>query len=152
MSQGSGAVADTVSEISVLEVREPEVPVMVTVEAPRAAVALALRVTTVAGLALKDAVTPAGNPEAWRVTEPSNGLASVTVIVSVPLAPRTTFKEEAEGDKEKLPVAGALLDPQPDRSARAMLRAETWRRRVFGRMMTIGPISLVNDYFTAIER
>ena len=68
----------------------PEVPVMVIVEVPAAAVAATVNVTTlveVAGLVPKAAVTPVGNPVAARVTLPANGLTSVTVIVSVPVAP-----------------------------------------------------------------
>jgi len=74
----------------VVAFRLPEVPVIVTVDAPTVAVAPAVRVNTlleVVGLVAKEAVTPAGNPEAAKVTLPANGLTSVTVIVSVPLAP-----------------------------------------------------------------
>jgi len=80
----------TVSAIVVVAVRVPEVPVMVTVVAPVVAEPLAVRVSTlveVVGLVANAAVTPLGRPEAARVTEPVNGLTSVTVIVSVPLAP-----------------------------------------------------------------
>lgn len=68
----------------------PEVPVMVIVEVPAAAVAATVNVTTlveVAGLVAKAAVTPVGSPVAARVTLPVNGLTSLTVIVSVPVAP-----------------------------------------------------------------
>jgi hypothetical protein len=68
----------------------PEVPVMVTVEFPAGAVALAVRVSTldpVAGLVLKEAVTPLGRPDAARVTLPVNPPASVTEMVSAPLLP-----------------------------------------------------------------
>jgi hypothetical protein len=74
----------------VVAVSVPEVPVMVTVAAPVVAELLAVRVSTlvlVVGLVANAAVTPLGRPEAARVTEPVNGLTSVTVIVSVPLAP-----------------------------------------------------------------
>jgi hypothetical protein len=53
-------------------------------------VLLALSVSTlveVVGLVANVAVTPAGNPDAARVTDPVNPFTSVTVIVSVPLAP-----------------------------------------------------------------
>ena len=69
---------------------EPEVPVMVTVLVPAAAVLLAASVNAllpVAGLVPKEAVTPLGRPDAARVTEPLNGLTSDTVTVSVPEAP-----------------------------------------------------------------
>jgi hypothetical protein len=53
-------------------------------------VLLAVKVTMlldVAGLVPKTAVTPVGRPEAARVTLPVNGLTSVIVMLSVPLAP-----------------------------------------------------------------
>ena len=78
-----------VSAMVVVAVSEPEVPVIVTVAAPTVAVLLAVNVSTlvdVVGFVANDAVTPVGNPEAARVTLPVNGLTSVTVIVSVPLA------------------------------------------------------------------
>jgi hypothetical protein len=78
-----------VSAMVVVAVRLPEVPVIVTVDAPVVAVALAVRVSTlvdVVGLVANAAVTPVGRPDAARVTEPVNGLTSVTVMVSVPLA------------------------------------------------------------------
>ena len=90
-----------------LALSEPEVPVIVTVAAPTVAVELAVRVSTlveVAGLVPKAAVTPVGNPDATRVTLPANGLTSVTVIVSVPLAPCAIDKVAADGASVKLPV------------------------------------------------
>jgi hypothetical protein len=83
-------LAVTVSAIVVVEVSEPEVPVMVTVPVPIVPVALAFSVSTlvlVVGLVAKVAVTPVGRPEAVRVTEPVNGLMSVTVMVTVQLVP-----------------------------------------------------------------
>jgi hypothetical protein len=80
----------TVSAMVVVSVSEPEVPVMVTVAAPAVALLLAVRVRTlvlVVGLVANVAVTPVGRPDAARVTLPLNGLTSVTVMVSVPLAP-----------------------------------------------------------------
>lgn len=76
--------------IAVLAFKVPELPEIVTVEVPVVAVPLAVRVSRLVaavGLAPKDAVTPLGNPEAARVTLPANGLTSITVMVSVPLAP-----------------------------------------------------------------
>jgi hypothetical protein len=98
----------TVRAIVVLAVRLPEVPVMVTVEVPTVAVALAAKVTTllpVVGLVPNVAVTPLGNPDAARLTLPVNGLTSVTVIVSVALAPWVTASVAAEGLSVKPPVA-----------------------------------------------
>ena len=82
--------AVSVSAMVVVEVSEPEVPVIVTVELPIVAVELAVNVSTlvlVAGLVAKVAVMPVGRPEAVRVTEPVNGLMSVTVMVIVQLVP-----------------------------------------------------------------
>lgn len=81
--------AVTVRAMVVLAVNVPEVPVIVTVAAPAVAVAPAVRVSTlvdVVGFVANAAVTPVGRPDAARVTEPVNGLTSVTVMVSVPLA------------------------------------------------------------------
>ena len=95
----------------VVALSEPEVPVMVTVDEPVAAELLAVSVSTlveVAGLVANAAVTPLGKPDAARVTDPENGLTSVTVMVSVPLAPCLTVRVEAEGFREKLPADAAL--------------------------------------------
>ena len=80
----------TVKEIVVVWVSEPDVPVMVTGKVPVVAVALAVKVTTlveVVGFVPKVAVTPAGKPEAERVTLPVNPPEGVTVTVLLPLAP-----------------------------------------------------------------
>lgn len=83
-------VAFTVKAIVVVAVVDPEVPVIVTVDAPAVAVLLAVSVNTlepVVGLVPNAAVTPLGRPEAARVTLPVNPPTSVTAIVSVALAP-----------------------------------------------------------------
>ena len=80
----------TVSEMVVVAVRLPEVPVIVTVDVPVVAVLLAVNVTTldpVVGLVPNAAVTPLGRLEAARVTLPVNPPTSVTVMVSVALLP-----------------------------------------------------------------
>ena len=80
----------TVRAMVVVAVRVPEVPVMVTVAAPAVAVLLAVSVSTlelVDEAGLNEAVTPLGSPVAVNDTLPVNGLTSVTVMVSVPLAP-----------------------------------------------------------------
>lgn len=105
-------MAVTVRAIAVVAVREPEVPVMVTVAGPTVAVLLAVSVTTlelVDEAGLKLAVTPVGNPEAVNDTLPANELTSVTEIVSVPLAPWATESVAAEGLSEKLPVAPQVV-------------------------------------------
>jgi len=76
--------------VVVAGVNAPEVPVMVIVEFPRVAEALAAKVSTldpVVGFVANVAVTPLGNPDAARVTLPVNPPASTTLIVSVPLLP-----------------------------------------------------------------
>jgi len=98
----------TVSEILVVAVRLPEVPVMVTVEVPVVAVALAVRVSTlvpVVGLVPKVAVTPLGKPDAARVTLLENPPTSVTEIVLVPLLPWVTVRLLGEAESVKLGVA-----------------------------------------------
>jgi len=83
-------LAFTVSAIVVLAVSEPEVPVIVTVDEPVVAVALAVsvsRLVPVVGLVPKEAVTPLGKPDAARVTLPVKPPTSVTVMVLVPLLP-----------------------------------------------------------------
>jgi hypothetical protein len=85
-----GVLATTLRDTVVVPVREPEVPVMVTVDVPTAAVLLAVSVSTllpVAGLVPNPAVTPLGNPDAARATLPENGLTSVTEMASVALLP-----------------------------------------------------------------
>jgi len=93
-------VEPMVSVIVVLAESVPDVPVIVTVDDPTAAVLLAFRVRTLAavtGFVPKAAVTPAGNPEAARVTPPVNEPTSDTEMVSVPLLPRATDNELEAG-------------------------------------------------------
>lgn len=75
---------------------EPEVPVIVTVAVPTAAVEDAVSVSTdvalpfaggVTGLVENEAVTPLGNPLALSVAAELNPPVLVTVIVLVPLLP-----------------------------------------------------------------
>jgi hypothetical protein len=68
----------------------PDVPVMVTVEVPAAAVLLAVRVSALVVVALaglKAAVTPLGRPDAVRATLPVKPFFGVIVSVLEPLAP-----------------------------------------------------------------
>jgi len=67
----------TVSEIVVPLDKFPDVPVIVTVAVPVAAVLLAVSVNVLALVVLaglKDAVTPVGKPDADRLTLPLNPL------------------------------------------------------------------------------
>jgi hypothetical protein len=80
----------TVREIDVVALRLLEVPVMVIGYVPATVVEATAKVTTlevVDEAGLNAAVTPVGMPEAANDTLPANGLTSVTVMVSVPLAP-----------------------------------------------------------------
>jgi hypothetical protein len=84
------AGALTVSVTEVVWVSDPDVPVMVMVEVPVAAVELAVSVSTlleVAGFVPNPAVTPAGRPEADKVTLPVNPPEGVIVMVLLPLLP-----------------------------------------------------------------
>lgn len=91
----------------------PEVPVMVTVEEPVAAVLLAVSVSVlelVDDVGLNDAVTPLGRPVAVNDTLPVNPFTSVTEMVSVALLPCVTESEDAERDSVKL---GVPVEPDP---------------------------------------
>lgn len=86
------AVADaaTVTVTVVLAVKLPDVPLIVTVEAPGEAVEPAVSVSVpvlVVGFGEKVAVTPVGRPVAEKVTEPVKPFSGVTAIVVVPLPP-----------------------------------------------------------------
>jgi hypothetical protein len=89
----------------------PEVPVMVAVSGPAVAVLLAVRVITllpVVGLGANAAVTPAGKLVAARVTALLKPSMSVTVMVSVVLAPCKNESVEAEAAIVKLGVNATL--------------------------------------------
>lgn len=104
----------TVSAIVVEAVSVPEVPVMVTVDVPVAAVLLAVSVSTlepVVGLVPNAAVTPLGNPDAARVILPVNPHMSVTVIVSVALLPWDNDSVAPDGESEKLDID--VVPPPP---------------------------------------
>lgn len=94
----------TVRAIVVVAVTVPEVPVMVTVAPPVAAVLLAVSVSTlvlVVGFVANAAVTPLGNPDAASVTLPVKVPVSVTVIVSVAVLPCVIARGDAEGASVK---------------------------------------------------
>jgi hypothetical protein len=68
------------------------------------AVELAVRVRTlveVVGLVPKLAVTPAGRPEAERLTDPVNPFSGLTVIVLLPLLPCVMLRDVGEAESEK---------------------------------------------------
>jgi hypothetical protein len=100
-----GGVDVTVRLSVVLFVKVPELPLIVTVTVPAAAVALAFRVNVlveVVGFALKDAVTPLGKPAAESVTLALKPFCGVTVIVLVPLPPCAMFMLAGEEARVKL--------------------------------------------------
>src|ERR1051326_4514230 len=96
-----------VSEIVVVWVSEPDVPVIVIVLVPVVAVLLAVKVIVlleVAGFGLMLAVTPLGRAEFESVTDPVNPPDGVIVIVLWPLVPCCTVKLEGEADNVKFGV------------------------------------------------
>ena len=106
-----------VSAMVVDAVSVPEVPVMVTLEVPAAAVLLAANVTmlvAVAGFVPNVAVTPVGKPDAARVTAPVNPPTSVTIMVSVALLPAVTDSAAAEteslGPPSAVTVSAIVVD------------------------------------------
>lgn len=103
MAKSCGAV--TVAVKVAVEVRLPEAPVTVKLEALTAAepVAVSVRVLLTAAVpvaetlaGLNDAVTPAGKPVAVRATVPLKPDCGVTVMVATPVPPSATFTLEAE--------------------------------------------------------
>jgi hypothetical protein len=98
----------TLIVICAVALRLPDVPSIVTVTDPVAAVALAVKVSVlllVAGLGLNAAVTPLGQPAAERVTLPLKPFAGVMLIVLVPWLPSTmlTLAGDAESVKFGVP-------------------------------------------------
>ena len=83
-----------------------DAPVMVTVAGPIVAVLLAVSVSVLALVVLpglNDAVTPAGKPDADRLTLPLKPFCGATVMVVEPVAPCTTVKLLGDADRAKLP-------------------------------------------------
>ena len=108
-----GPLPATVRFSVVVEVKLPDVPVMVTVDVPRAAPALAVKVSVlvaVVGLGLNPAVTPLGRPEALKVTLPLNPFDGTTVIVLVPLLPRAMVRALGDAVRVKLAVPAQPLN------------------------------------------
>jgi hypothetical protein len=107
------AAAVTVRLIVAVFVRLPEVPVMVTETVPVVAVPLvdsvSVLVVAVAGLGLKDAMTPLGRPEADKLTLLLKPFCGVMVIVLVPLAPCVIVKLFGEADRAKFGGGGRFV-------------------------------------------
>ena len=89
-TEGSVETNWTLRESVVVFVKLPDVPVMVTVAGPVAAVLLAVSVNVLVLavlLGLNDAVTPLGKPDADKLTLLLNPPSGVTVMVLAPLVP-----------------------------------------------------------------
>lgn len=91
-------------------VKLPEVPVMVTGKVPTAAVPAAVRVrvlVVVVMLGLNDAVTPAGKPDADKLTLPLKPNCGVMVMVFVLIVPCVMVMLLREVEREKFGDGGA---------------------------------------------
>ena len=103
------------SETVVDFVKLADVPVMVTMTVPVAAVLLAVSVNVLVLAVLpglNDAVTPLGSPDADKLTLLLNPFCGVTVMVLAPLAPCTIVTLFGEVEREKVGggAMGALSD------------------------------------------
>jgi hypothetical protein len=98
----------TVRDTLTVEVKLPDVPVMVTVAGPVVAVLLAVNVKVLVVLLveLNEAVTPEGKPAAVKLTLPLKPFCGVTVIVLVPLAPCVIATLVGDADSVKLAAGG----------------------------------------------
>jgi hypothetical protein len=107
--KSGAAVALTVRETVVVRLKLPEVPVIVTVDVPVAAVAPTVSVrelVVVAETGLKDAVTPFARPDADKLTLPVKPFRGATAMVLEPLNPWATVR--LLGDAERLKFAGTV--------------------------------------------
>jgi len=99
---GGLTVRESVVELD----RLPDEPVMVTVAVPVAAVPVAVSVRVlvpVVLVGLNDALTPAGRPEADKLTLPLKPLSGLMEMVLVPLAPWTMVNVLGDVESVKLP-------------------------------------------------
>src|SRR5215472_9715875 len=93
-----------VSAMLVLWLREPLVPVAVTLAVPTVAVLETVKVNVllpVVDAGLKLAVTPAGNPLAARATVPENPFTGATLMVPLPVPPCATDSVAGLADNVK---------------------------------------------------
>ena len=96
----------TVSETVVVLERLLDVPVMVMVAGPVVAVLVAVSVNVLALVVLvglNEALTPAGKPDAERLTLPLKPFCGATVMVAEPEAPCTTVKVFGAAERTKFP-------------------------------------------------
>lgn len=97
-------------EIVVAFAKLPEVPVIVTGNVPTAAVPAAVRVRVLVVAVvpgLNDAVTPAGSPDADKLTLPLKPNCGVMVMVFVPLVPCVMVMLLKDVESEKFGDGGA---------------------------------------------
>ena len=97
----------TVKEIVVVLVRFAQTPLIITVNVPSAAVALAVRVSVLlpaVPAGLKEAVTPLGRLEADKLTVPLKPLSGLMLMVLVAVFPWTALKLFGEAVKVKVPA------------------------------------------------
>jgi hypothetical protein len=93
-------------------VKLPAEPVTVTLNAPMAAVPLAVSVNVLVLavlLGLKDAVTPPGRPDADKLTPLLKPFCGVTVIVLVPAVPCVIVKLLGDAERAKCGVEAGQL-------------------------------------------
>lgn len=93
-----------VSEIEAVLVKVLDVPVMVTLATPMAAVLLAVNVNVLVFVALaglNEAVTPAGRPEADRLTLLLKPFSGLTIIVFAALLPCVTVMLLCDAERKK---------------------------------------------------
>lgn len=103
----------TVKESVVEFVKSAAVPVMVTAAVPVVAVPLAVNVSVLVPVVLaglNDAVTPAGKPEADKLTVPLKPFSALMAIVLLPLAPCATVRLLGDEESAKLPWGFALSE------------------------------------------
>jgi hypothetical protein len=119
----------TVRLITVVWVKVPDVPVIVTVADPVVAELLAVSVRVLGAQALhalvglNDAVTPDGSPDAENATLPPKPFSPVTVIVVVMLPPWVTVRVAGEAEIVNPGCAVELeLLPQPANASAAVRR------------------------------
>lgn len=115
---GDGAIvrplaAVTVKPMVAVPRKLPDVPVMVTVEVPGTAVAPAVNVSVldvVAVAGLKEAVTPAGSPDAARATLPAKPFCRLMVMVPAPDPPGARLKLAGNADSVNPEAAVMVSD------------------------------------------